>query len=215
MAGVAEAMGYVHQQGLIHCDLKSANILVDRLGQPHVADFGMATHESRQHLLKGSRFGTPYAMAPEQVRGESHLMDGRTDIWALGVMLYQMLTGRQPFAASTREELFEIIRAHDPKPPRQIERSVPKELERICLKCLAQRRADRYNTADDLREDLLNWLNQGQTGLSAPPAASSPSKLPLSSKSELLPSIVPKGLARVRRRGRRFFSRAASRSPRP
>ncbi len=194
MAGVAEAMGYVHQQGLIHCDLKSANILVDRLGQPHVADFGMATHESRQHLLKGSRFGTPYAMAPEQVRGESHLMDGRTDIWALGVMLYQMLTGRQPFAASTREELFEIIRAHDPKPPRQIERSVPKELERICLKCLAQRRADRYNTADDLREDLLNWLNQGQTGLSAPPAASSPSKLPLSSKSELLPSIVPKGL---------------------
>jgi serine/threonine protein kinase/formylglycine-generating enzyme required for sulfatase activity len=194
MVGVAEAVSYIHQEGLIHCDLKSANILIDPMGQPYVTDFGLATHESGQHLLKGQRFGTPYAMAPEQVRGESHLMDGRTDIWALGVMLYQMLTGRQPFVASTREELFEIIRTHDPKPPRQCERSVPKELERICLKCMAQRRADRYNTVEDLRDDILTWLNQHPTGDQAPPTAWAASKPPFSSKSELLPSIVPKGL---------------------
>lgn len=193
IVGISEAVGFIHSQGLIHCDLKAANILMDNAGHPHVADFGLATHENVQHLLRGYRFGTPAAMSPEQVRGESHLMDGRTDIWAMGVMLYQMLTGRVPFAAAQRDELFELIRTHDPRPPRQYERNVPRELERICLKCLSQRRADRYNTADDLRDDILNWLGQDPSTLVAPPVDTVPSKAP-SFKSDVLPNIVPKGL---------------------
>jgi serine/threonine protein kinase/formylglycine-generating enzyme required for sulfatase activity len=194
MVNVAEAVDYIHQQGLIHCDLKAANILIDVHGHPHVTDFGLATQESAQNVSKGQRFGTPYAMAPEQIRGESHLMDGRTDIWALGVMLYQMLTGRLPFSAASREELFQVIRTHDPKPPRQVNRGVPREFERICLKCLSRRRADRYNTADDLREDLLNWLNHDPSSQLAPDAAPTAVRPPLSSKSDVLPNIVPKGL---------------------
>ena len=95
LVGVAEAVGYAHQQGLTHCDLKLANVLMDTAGQPHVADFGLAVHESVQQLHKGEVFGTPAMMAPEQVRGESHRFDGRTDIWAMGVMLYELLVGRR------------------------------------------------------------------------------------------------------------------------
>ena len=125
-----------------------------------MADFGLAVHESVQQLHKGEVFGTPAVMAPEQVRGESHRLDGRTDIWAMGVMLYELLLGRRPFMSDSRDELFEDIQKHDPKPPRQIDRSVPRELERICLKCLSKRRTERYNTTDDLREDLQAWLDE-------------------------------------------------------
>ncbi len=159
---VAEALGYVHQQGLTHCDLKLANVLMDAGEQPHVADFGLALHESAQLLRKGEVFGTPSTMAPEQVRGETHRLDGRTDIWAIGGMMYELLVGRPPFMADSRDELFEEIQTHDPKPPRQIDRKVPRELERICLKCLSKRRSDRYNTADDLRED--HWRGWAAIG---------------------------------------------------
>ena len=193
LVGVAEALGYAHQQGLTHCDLKLANVLMDTAGQPHVADFGLAVHESAQALRKGEVFGTPAMMAPEQVRGESHRLDGRTDIWAIGVMLYELLVGRRPFAAPSRKELFADIQAHDPKPPRQIDRSVPRELERICLKCLSKRRTDRYNTTDDLREDLLAWLGEEpstqvpeSTTVAPAPDSSSGSKPPV--------KIIPKGL---------------------
>jgi serine/threonine protein kinase/formylglycine-generating enzyme required for sulfatase activity len=158
LVGVSEALGYAHQHGLTHCDLKLANVLMDTSGQPHVADFGLAVHESVQAFRKGEVFGTPAIMAPEQVRGESHRLDGRTDIWAIGVMLYELLVDRKPFTAESRKELYAEIQNHDPKPPRQIDRQVPWELERICLKCLSKRRTDRYNTTDDLREDLLAWL---------------------------------------------------------
>ena len=108
-------------------------------------------------------------MAPEQVRGEGHRLDGRTDIWAVGVMLYQLLAGRRPFEHDKQEILFDQILTLDPTPPRQWDRSIPKELERICLKCLSKRRADRYSTTEDLREDLLAWLDSavGKSGVSS------------------------------------------------
>ena len=103
-----------------------------------MADFGLAVTEALQHDRAGEVAGTPTYMAPEQVRGEAHRLDGRTDIWALGVILYQGLTGRLPFAARGPHALFDEILHRDPKPPRQIDDAMPRELERICLKCLVQ-----------------------------------------------------------------------------
>ena len=202
--GVAEALAYVHQQGLMHCDLKLANVLMDSTGQPHVADFGLAIHESAQALRRGEVFGTPATMAPEQVRGESHRLDGRTDIWAIGGMLYELLVGRKPFMADSRKELFAEIRAHDPKPPRQIDRSVPRELERICLKCLSKRRSDRYNTADDLREDLLTWF--GEEPSTEVPQSTTAVRAPDSSSGSKPPvKIIPKGLRAFDAKDADFF----------
>ncbi len=197
LIGVTEALGYAHQQGLTHCDLKLANVLMDKGGQPHVADFGLAIHQDVRSRHKGERFGTPAMMAPEQVRGEGHRLDGRTDIWALGVMLYELLVSQRPFTANTLNELFNEIETLDPRPPRQIDRKVPRELERICLKCLSKRRTDRYSTADDLREELELWLAQ-ETTVDTPRSSVAPvSILPVAdsdSASKPPAKIIPKGL---------------------
>jgi WD40 repeat protein len=153
LATVADALHYAHHRGFVHRDLKPSNILIDRFGRPHVGDFGLAIHEDRQRSHKGECAGTPSYMAPEQVRGESHQLDGRTDIWSAGVILYEMLTKRRPFRGD-REELFEDILKRDPKPPRQIDDTIPPELERICLKCLAKKTTDRFSTAADLARAL-------------------------------------------------------------
>ena len=199
LIGIAEALGYAHQQGLTHCDLKLANVLMDQQSRPHVADFGLAVHESARSAHKGARFGTPPMMAPEQVRGEGHRLDGRTDIWALGVMLYELLVNQKPFTANTLDELFNEIETLDPRPPRQIDRQVPRDLERICLQCLQKRRTDRYNTTDDLREDLQAWLTQTasteipQSSKVVSKESASPIPVPDSSKNDS-PTIIPKGL---------------------
>jgi serine/threonine protein kinase/formylglycine-generating enzyme required for sulfatase activity/tetratricopeptide (TPR) repeat protein len=197
LLGVAEALGYAHQQRLTHCDLKLANVLMDQQGRPHVADFGLAVHESARLDRKGARFGTPPMMAPEQVRGEGHRLDGRTDIWALGVMMYQMIVSQRPFTATDQHELFNEIETLDPRPPRQIDRSVPRELERICLKCLSKRRTERYNTTDDLREDLQLWLT-GNASTEVPQSSTLPAstaEFPDSDSSSKQPlKIIPKGL---------------------
>ena len=158
MIEIATAIGYVHQQGFYHRDLKPGNILIDNEGHAHVADFGLAVHEDALRVLKGKAAGTPQYMSPEQVRGETHWIDGRTDIWALGVILYELLSGHRPFTAADRLELFEEIQERDPKSPRMKNPAIPKELERICLKCLAKRRTHRYANASDLLEDLQAFL---------------------------------------------------------
>ena len=133
VATVAEALHHAHKQGLVHRDVKPGNILLDESGKPFVADFGLALRE--QDVGKGPRFaGTPAYMSPEQARGEGHRVDGRTDIFSLGVVFYELLTGRRPFRADSREELLEQIATVEPRPPRQMDDTIPKELERICLK---------------------------------------------------------------------------------
>lgn len=212
---VTEAVGYAHQHGLIHRDLKPTNILVDTASHAHVADFGLAVHESTQRARRGEVSGSPAYMSPEQVRGETHRLDGRTDIWSLGVILYELLLGRKPFQGETPDDLFTEIESLDPRPLRQLSPDVPKELERICLKCLEKRRVDRYASAADLLEDLRQCLDENSEAgtpssamLVAAEANDSGPTLTASSTSELsptLPRIIPKGLRSFDRADADFF----------
>jgi serine/threonine protein kinase/formylglycine-generating enzyme required for sulfatase activity len=173
VATVAEALHYAHRQGLVHRDIKPGNILLDTGGKPYVADFGLALRE--EDFGKGAGFaGTPVYMSPEQARGEGHRVDGRSDLFSLGVVFYELLTGRRPFRGETRDELLEQIIAVEPRPLRQVDDSIPRELERICLKALAKRATERYPTALDLADDLRHFL------------AASPPPVP-----RTVPAVVP------------------------
>lgn len=158
---VARALHKAHVCELIHRDIKPHNILLDEEDRPFVADFGLAlsTKDRRKH--RGHVAGSPAYMSPEQVRGEMHHIDGRADIWSLGVMLYEMLAGERPFSGSNATELFEAIQEDHVRPLRQINDSIPVELERITLKCLAKNPIDRYPTAKDLAQDLRRWRGVG------------------------------------------------------
>ena len=155
---IAEALHYAHKRGFIHRDLKPGNILFDREGKPHIADFGLAIHESQQESLAGSTSGTAAYMAPEQARGETQWLDGRADLWALGVILYEMLARRRPFQAATASEIREEILHREPKPLRMIDDSIPAALEAICLKCLSKDVKDRFSSARDLVRVLRRCL---------------------------------------------------------
>jgi hypothetical protein len=170
---VADAIHHAHLRRLVHRDLKPANIIVDAASTAHVADFGLALHETTQADTRGQVAGTPAYMSPEQMRGESQHLDGRSDIWSLGVILYEALTGRRPFLGRDRNELYEAIVRHEPKPLRQIDDTIPRELERICLKCLTKKVTERYTTAADLAEDLRAW--QAGTGVEGAVSGSSSS----------------------------------------
>lgn len=159
-ATITRALQHAHANKVVHRDLKPANILMDADGAPHLADFGLAKRVDRDDSLsiEGQLVGTPNYMAPEQARGDHYAIDHRTDIYALGVILYELLTGQPPFKGELAW-LLEQIAKTAPPPPRTVNPTVPEDLEKICLKCLEKDPRSRYQSASDVTDELHRYLN--------------------------------------------------------
>ncbi|HEY7311843.1 MAG TPA: serine/threonine-protein kinase [Gemmataceae bacterium] len=156
---LARAMHAAHQKGIVHRDLKPANVLLTEDGAAKITDFGLAKKlDEVGQTNTGAVIGTPSYMAPEQAGGRSREIGPATDVYALGAILYELLTGRPPFKAATALDTILQVVNTEPVPPRRLQPHVPRDLETVCLKCLAKSPAKRYATAADLADDLRRWL---------------------------------------------------------
>jgi len=167
---VAEALEHAHQYGIVHRDVKPSNLLLDERGEVWVTDFGLARFQADAELTAtGSVLGTLRYMSPEQASGQTALVDPRTDVYALGITLYELLTLEVPFGDADRARLLRRIADEEPRSPRRIDPAIPRDLETIVLKAIAKVREQRYTTARELADDLQRFL-AGQPTHARPPA---------------------------------------------
>jgi serine/threonine-protein kinase len=163
---VALGVQAAHDRGILHRDLKPANVLLTADGIPRITDFGLAKLLDADSGQTASEtvMGTAAYMAPEQAAGKVHEINRPADVWSLGVILYECLTGKLPFEGTSRQETLQRVRTLDPVPPRRLRREVPADLEAICLKCLCKDPGERYASAQALAEDLAAWLEGRRPG---------------------------------------------------
>jgi WD40 repeat protein len=157
---VAEAVHFAHERGILHRDLKPSNVLLDAEDQPQVTDFGLAKRleSASEFTLSGQVLGSPAFIPPEQASGQRGRVGRRSDVYALGGILYQLLTGRAPFVGEGLAEMLERVLHAEPLRPRLLNPAVPLDLETICLKCLEKEPDRRYSSAQALAEELGRWL---------------------------------------------------------
>jgi serine/threonine protein kinase len=159
-AKIADALHHAHEQRVIHRDLKPSNVMIDGEGEPHIMDFGLARRELGEVTvtIDGQVLGTPAYMSPEQAKGEAHIADRRTDVYSLGVILFQLLTGELPFRGNPRMLMHQVIN-DEPPSPRKLNATIPKDLETITLKCLEKTPSRRFPTARELADELRRFLS--------------------------------------------------------